>query len=122
MASMRVIGILVAAALAVPAVGLTGDWAGDLARKAIGNAARAGIEDALKDEALEAALDSAAQRTAVYVASERRERYEREDIAEVASTGVEVAMRAAAVADALDDAADVAETLSKVNKIRKAIR
>ena len=122
MASMSVLGLLAAAALAVPAVGLTGDWAADLARKAIGNAAREGIEDALRDEALDATLDAAAHGAAMFVESERRERYEREDIGEAVGTGVETAMRAAEVADALEDAADVAETLGKINKIRKAIR
>lgn len=122
MASMRLIAILATVALAVPATGLTGDWAADLARKAIGNAAREGIGDALKDEAVGAALDAAATGAAMYVDSERRQRYEREEIGESVSTGVEAAMRAADVAEALDDAADVAETLSKVNKIRKVVR
>lgn len=122
MPSLKVIALLTAAAMAVPTVGLTGDWAGDLAKKAVSRAAREGIEDALKDEALDATLDAAARGAAVYADSALRERYEREDIAEAVSTGVEVAMRASDVADALDDAADVVETLRKVNKIRKAIR
>ena len=122
MPSLDVIALVTAAVVAVPAVGLTGDWAGDLAKKAVSRAAREGIEDALKDEALDATLDAAARGAALYAASALRERYEREDITEAVSTGVEVAMRASDVADALDNAADVAETLRKVNKIRKAIR
>lgn len=121
MPSMRVIGILVAAALAVPAVGLTGDWAGDLAKKAVGRAAREGIGDALKDEALDATLDAAARGAAMYAESERRDRYEHQAIGAAVGNGVEVAMRASDVADTLDNAADVAKTLNKVNKIRKAI-
>ena len=117
-----VIGALAAALLAVPASGLTGDWAGDLAKKAIGSAVREGIEDALKDEALDEALDAAARGAATYTASALRDRYEREDIDEAVSTGVEVAMRASDVADALDDVADVAKTMKKVNNIRKVIR
>ena len=108
--------------LSVPAVGLTGDWAGDLAKKAIGSAAREGIEDALKDEALEATLDAAARGAVTYVESARRDRYDRVEIGEAVGTGVEVAMRASDVADKLDDVADVADTLKKVNKIRKGIR
>ena len=117
-----VIGALTAAVLSVPASALTGDWAGDLARKAIGGAAREGIEDALKDEALDEALDAAARGAVTYTASALRDRYEREDIGEAVSTGVEVAMRASDVADALDDVADVAKTMKKVNNIRKVIR
>ena len=122
MPSLKVIALLTAAALAVPAIGLTGDWAGDLAKKAVGRAAREGIEHALKDEALDATLDAAARGVVVYGDAVRRELYEREDIAEAVSTGVEVAMRASDVADTLDDVADVADTVKKVNKIRKVIR
>ena len=122
MSRMKVIGIVAAAGIAVPAVAMTGDWAGDLARKAVGKAAREGIEHALKDEALGEALDAAGRRVVTYADSVRRERYEREDIGEAVGTGVEAALRAADMADALEDAGDVAETLSKVNKIRKAIR
>jgi len=122
MPKMKVIGLLTAAAMAVPVVGLTGDWAGDLAKKAVGRAAREGIEDALKDEALDATFDAAARGAAIYADSARRERYEREDVAETVGAGVEMAMRASDLADALDDAADVAKTLKKVSKIRKGIR
>jgi len=121
MPSLKVIALLTAAALAVPAIGLTGDWAGDLAKKAVGHAAREGIEHALKDEALDRSLD-AARGAAVYAGSELREKYEHEEIAAAVSTGVEVAMKASDVADALDDVADVADTVKKVNKIRKAFR
>ncbi len=120
MPSKRVIGILLVAAMAVPAVGLP-DWKGDLAKKTVGRAAREGIEDALKDEAVDAALSAAARGTAAYVDSRRLERDELVEIGAAVGTGVEVAMQAADVADALDDAADVAKTLNKVNKIRKAI-
>ena len=120
MPSKRVIGMLMIAAMAVPAVGLP-DWKGDLAKKTVGRAAREGIEDALKDEAVDAALSAAARRTATYVESRRLERGDLVDIGEAVSTGVEVAMKASDVADALDDAADVAKTLNKINKIRKAI-
>jgi len=121
LARQRVAAILTAAAMATSVVVLTADWAGDLAKKAIGRAAREGVEEALEDEALDRALDAAAGGAAVYVESARRERYERQDVGEAISTGVEAAMRASEVADALDDAADVAKTLQKVNKIRKAI-
>ena len=60
MPSKRVTGILIVAAMAVPAVGLP-DWKGDLAKKTVGRAAREGIEDALKDEAVDAALSAAAR-------------------------------------------------------------
>ena len=120
MPSKRVIGILVMAAMAVPAVGLP-DWKGDLAKKAVGRAAREGIEDALEDEAVDAALSAAARRTAAHVERRRFERDELADIGEVVGTGVEVAMKASDVAETLDDAADVAKTLNKINKIRKAI-
>lgn len=122
MTSMKVVGILTAAVLAVPVVGLTSDWAEDLAKKAVGRVAREGIENALKDEALDATLNAAARGVEVYAESERRERYEHAEVAEVVGTGVEVAMRTADVAEALDAAADVAETVSKVNKIRKVVR
>ena len=122
MSRMKVMGIVAAAAMAVPAVAMTGDWAGDLAKKAVGKAAREGIEHALKEEALDEALDVAGRGVVRYADSVRREDSEREDISEAVGSGVEAAMRAADVADALEDAADVAETLSKVNKIRKAIR
>src|SRR5262245_24391213 len=122
MPRMKVIGLLTAVALALPTVGLSGDWAGDLAKKAVGRAAREGIEDALKDEALDATLDAAARGVAVYGDAVRRELYEREDIAQAVSTGVEVAMRASDVADTLDNVADVADTVKKVNKIRKVLR
>jgi len=120
-ASQRVAAILTAAAMATSFVVLTADWAGDLAKKAIGHAAREGVEEALKVETLDAALDAAARGAGAYVESVRRERYERQDVGEAISTGVEAAMQAAEVADALDGAADVAKTLQKVNKIRKAI-
>ena len=123
--SLKVIALLTAALLAVPAIGLTGDWAGDLAKKAVGRAAREGIEHALKDELKDEALDrtlDAARGAAVYAGSELREKYEHEEIAAAVSTGVEVAMKASDVADALDDVADVADTVKKVNKIRKAFR
>jgi hypothetical protein len=122
MSRMKVIGLLTAAAMAVPVVGLTGDWGEDLAKKAIGRVAREGIEEALKDQALDATLDAATRGAVRYTESELRERYEHEDIAAAVSTGVEVAMRASDVADTLDDVADVADTLKKVNKIRKVIR
>ena len=118
----KVIAILTAAIVAVPAVGLTSDWGEDLAKKAIGRVAREGVEKALKDEVLDETLDAAARGVEMYRASERQERYDREEIGEAVGTGVEIAMRTADVADALEDAADVAETLSKVNKIRKAFR
>jgi hypothetical protein len=113
--------VLTVVAIAVWVAGPTADWAGDLARKAVGRAAREGLEAALKDEALDATLD-AAGRTVAWAESERLERYEREAVGEAVTTGVEMAMRASGVADALDDTADVAETLQKVNRIRKAIR
>lgn len=119
MRSKRVIGILTVAVMAVPAVGLT-DWKGDLAKKAVGRAAREGIENALRDEAVDAALDAAARETAMFVESRRLERDELEDIGEAVSTGVEVAMQASEVAETLDNAADVAKTLKKINNIRKA--
>jgi hypothetical protein len=116
------IGILIAVAIGVSAVGLAADWAGDLAKKAVGHAAREGIEEALRDEAFDETLEAAARGAVTYLESERRERYAREDIGEAVTIGVEVAMRAAEVAETLDDAADVAETMKKVNKIRKAFR
>lgn len=120
--STKAVALLTAAVLAVPAIGLTSDWAEDLARKAVGRAAREGVEHALKDEALAAALAAAARGVEMYRESEQQDRYERERVADTVSDGVEAAMRAADVAEALDDAADVAETLGKVNKIRKVIR
>ena len=120
MPNKRVIAILTMAAIAVPAVGLS-DWKDDLARKAVGRVAREGIEEALKDEALDAALSATARGTARYVESRRLDPSELVEIADTVGTGVEVAMKASDVADALDDAADVAKTLQKVNKIRKAI-
>ena len=60
MRSKRVVGVLTAAALAVPAIGLP-DWGADLAKKAIGRAARAGIQEALEDEAEDFARAAAAQ-------------------------------------------------------------
>jgi hypothetical protein len=107
-------------ALAVPANALS-DWAADLARKAVGAAAREGIEEALEDEAEDWAR-GAARAAVPYVEAARRELYEREEVAAAVSTGVEVAMQAAGVADALDDAVDVTKTMKKVNDIRKVFR
>ena len=121
MRSKRVVGILTAAALAVPAIGLP-DWGADLAKKAIGRAARAGIQEALEDEAEDFARAAAAQGAVVLAESARREMYEREHVAATVSNGVEVAMKAADVAETLDDVADVAKTLKKVNDIRKVFR
>ncbi len=117
----RVVGILTAAALAVPAVGIA-DWGADIAKRAIGRAARAGIQEALEDEAEDFARAAAAQGAVVLAESARREMYEREEVAQTVSNGVEVAMKAADVADTLDDVADVAKTVKKINDIRKVFR
>ena len=121
MPKMRVAGIRTAAAMRMSAVTLTADWAGDLAKKTIGRAAREGVEEALTDEVLDETLDAAARGAAAYVASERRERYEPEDVGEAIGTGVEVAMRASEVADTWTMPRTWRKTLQKVKKIRKAI-
>lgn len=121
MRNKRVVGILAVGALAVPAIGLA-DWGEDLAKKAIGRAVRAGLQEALEDQAEDFARAAAAQGAVVLTESARREMYEREQVAAAVSNGVEVAMKAADVADTLDDVADVAKTLKKVNDIRKVFR
>ena len=96
-----------------------GDWKSDLARAAVGRAARAGIqeavEDALQDVAFEAAIAAARSNAAyairenVYVGIEARD-------------AIGAAMNAAEFAENMDTALDIADAAKKANKVRKAIK
>jgi hypothetical protein len=101
-----------------PATGL-GDWKSDLARKAVGRAARAGIqeavENAVQDTAFDAAL-AAARSNATYVIRENVE------VGMAARDAIGAAMNAADFAENIDTALDIAEAAKKANKVRKAIK
>jgi hypothetical protein len=57
---MRTTWFAVIAVAAAPTV-LPGDWKGDIAKRAVGRAVRAGLEEAAKDAALAVALDVASR-------------------------------------------------------------
>jgi hypothetical protein len=101
-----------------PATGL-GDWKSDLAKKAVGKAARAGIqeavENALQDAAFDAALAAAQSHAADVV-------YENVAVGTTARDAIETAMDAADFAASINTAIDIADAAKKANKVRKAIK
>jgi hypothetical protein len=122
---MRTMWFAAIAVAAAPVV-VAGDWKADVAKKAVGRAVRAGLEDAAKDAALAAALDVASdaivQRSPTYVASRFRDIDDYVDIGAAVGDGAEAAMRVADVADTLDDIADAAKAVKKISRLRKLKR
>ena len=109
---------LVLTLTAGPATGL-GDWKSNLARAAVGRAARAGIQEAVENAVQDAAFDaaiSAARSNAAYVIRENI------DVGVAARDAIGTAMDAAEFAENIDTALDIAEAAKKANKVRKAIK
>ena len=109
--------LAVAVILMVNHLNALGDWKSALVRTAVGNAARAGIqeavEDAVKDRAFDATLGAVdAEVYAVQPVT----------FGENAGAAVEAAMTAADVAATLDRASEVAEAAQKINRARKAVK
>jgi len=101
-----------------PATGL-GDWKSDLARAAVGRAARAGIQEVVENVVQDAAFDAAltaARSGAIEVVRENVV------VGTTARDAIGTAMDAAEFADALDNALDIADAAKKANKVRKAIK
>jgi hypothetical protein len=102
------------------------DWKSDIAKKTIGRAARAGIENAMREAVQDAAFDVA--REAVMPDPDLqtlRELGDDERWAAVGSTaiaGIEAGMTVADVASDIEQALDVAEAAKNINKARKAIK
>ena len=94
-----------------------GDWKSALARKAVGRAARAGIEEAVEDAVKDAAFEEAL----VDVGRQLEEARRRATLDSTAGEAFEAAMTAADIASSLDAAADIAEAARKINKVRKVI-
>jgi hypothetical protein len=92
------------------------DWKSQLASTAVGQAARAGIEDAVGGAVKDAAFDAALEAVPV------RKPQAVQRVVPTASAGIESAMTAANVASSLDTALNAAEAAQKANKARKAIR
>jgi hypothetical protein len=132
---------LLVAVLVIAEVGTAlGDWKSDVARRAIGRAAQAGIEAAVRNAVEDAAYDaamSAAQNAVVPepavpvpqsfndLPEPRLNAPNVEVIGVTASAAAEAGMIAANVASAIDtaqDVADAARTVRKVNDVRKAIK
>jgi len=93
--------------------GALGDWKSELAKKAVGKAAREGIEEAVED-AISDNIDTAF----ATVSSNPDLRA----LAPTVGVGIEEAMRIADVASSIDRALDVAEAAKKIHKTAKAIK
>jgi hypothetical protein len=106
------------AMLVASQMNLLGDWKSALARKAVGRAARAGIEEAVEHVVRDATFDAAL----VAVSRKVEEAEWREEFGSTASEAFEAAMTAADIASALDKASDVADAAKKINKVRKVIK
>src|SRR5262245_5452903 len=96
-----------------------GDWKSDLAKAAVGRAARAGIQEAVENAVQDAAFDaaiSAARSSAAYAIRENI------DVGIEAREAIGAAMNAADFAENMDTALDIADAAKKANKVRKAIK
>ena len=94
--------------------GALADWKSDLAKRAVGKAAREGIEEAVEDAIADAAFDTAFET----VSSNPDLRA----LAPTVGVGIEEAMRIADVASSIDRALDVADAAKKIHKTAKAIK
>jgi hypothetical protein len=109
--------VSMATLVATQAVGF-GDWKSQLARKAVGEAARDGIGDAVEDAAKDAAFDAALGQAGRHIGGA----VPHVRVGSAASAGIESAMTAANVASSMDDALDAAEAAKKADKARKALK
>src|SRR5262245_5357263 len=105
--------------LMVNEAAVRGDWKSEAAKRAIGKAARAGIEHAVKDAVADAAFDAVlgTEEFDQDVGDAMR----RAALGSTASAGIEAAMNAADIASTIETAVDVVDTAKKINKARKVI-
>lgn len=128
---------LATVALAASQIALSADWKTKAAQKAIGNAAQAGLENAVEDAAKDVAFDAALgavkpdrpeidRDRGQNIDRDRIEDVGRDDVGDAlgsaASGGIETAMDVAKFAQGIDNAIDVADTVKKANKVRKVIK
>jgi hypothetical protein len=113
---------LVALALAASQGAALADWKTNAAKKTVGRAARAGMENAAREAAVDATLGAVG--SAVPAPGDiRRGMPDRGTaIGSTAGEGIEAAMTAANVATSIDGALEVADAAKRVNKVRKAVR
>ena len=110
--------VVILAMLMAGQANAVGDWKSALARRAVGKAAQAGIEEAVEDVVKDVGFDAALDAARYKVGEAAR----REVLGANAGEALEAAMTAADVASRLDTAADVADAARKINKVRKVIR
>jgi hypothetical protein len=113
---------LVAVMLAASSGTAMADWKADAAKRTVGRAARAGMENAAKEAAVGAALGAVPARPAARGDIGGGRPAEPPPIGAAAGEGIEAAMSAANVASSIDAALEVADAAKRVNKARKAIR
>ena len=103
-----------------------GDWKSHLAKKAVGEAARAAIgnaiEDAARDAAFDAALGAAVDRLPEIHDDVANTVQQNIEVVSAAGEGIELAMTAADVASAMDKALDAADAAKKAHKVIKTIK
>jgi hypothetical protein len=98
------------------------DWKADAAKRTVGRAARAGIENAAKEAAVDTALGAVVPAGPARGDIGRRTPDVPTTVGPAAGEGLEAAMTAANVATSIDAALEVADAAKRVNKARKAIR
>jgi hypothetical protein len=117
-----VVGLVAVVLAASPGTALA-DWKADAAKRTVGRAARAGMENAAKQAAVDTALGAVVPaRPAARGDIGQRRPEEPTTIGAAAGEGIEAAMSAANVASSIDAALEVADAAKRVNKARKAIR
>src|SRR5215475_603097 len=117
---------LISVALAMlvigPAIGLA-DWKSELPRKALGNGARAGLQEGMgtvKDAAFDAAVGAVVPERALQ-AGRGVNAARQATLPDLARTGATAAIDASNMGPTMDTALDAAEAARQTNKARKAI-
>jgi hypothetical protein len=133
---MKRAGMIVGAVVVAVALGhgaVSADWTTRAARRTVGNLAQAGIENAVKDTAMDVTLDAAGvpdrprldrdrsggARARLDDAGDDRDR---SGIGSAAGDGLQAAMSVAQVGSAIDNTMELADAAKRANRVRKVVR